>query len=585
MINQDIITAFKKAAAVLEIIDTAPYRLRAYQKAIETMESLDQELSVMVKTEDITKLSGIGAELAQKIKDLITSGHSQELDELYKKVPAGMFAILNLEGIGPKKAYQLASRYQLDAINAHQILLSKALAGEIQDLPGWGKKSESLLINSLTNLTEKESRLPIDQAELLASRVINFISTNCKVVQIEPMGSLRRRQETIGDIDIGLVAGKSNYVAEKLESWVEVKKVTASGQNLIRLLVVGGRQVDIKLSSKKSWGSTLQHFTGSKQHNIKLREFALKQGKSLSEHGIKHNNKLHFFSSELEFYHYLKLDWIPPELRHGEDEIILAKKHRLPKLVSLRDIKGDTHTHTNFKMVTSHDSGEDPIALINQADKLGYQWLCLGDHNPAKSKYNDHEIVDLIKQRNFWIIQKYQACKNSENIEHIYTSLEIDIDKTGNLATSNRALKNIDIVIASIHSQFNLSLDMQTSRLLKAIQNPHVKIIGHPGGRLIGTRSLIQVNWDLIFKACKKFEVALEINASPKRLDLPDSLVKVAIKCGVKLSIGSDAHLQANMVNLKYGVDTARRGGAQKRDIINAYTVKQLSAWLKRKGG
>jgi DNA polymerase (family 10) len=328
----------------------------------------------------------------------------------------------------------------------------------------------------------------------------------------------------------------------------------------------------------------LQHFTGSKNHNVSLRELALKKGYSLSEQGIKVKGKKKPFSSEKKFYNFLGLDWIPPELREDTGEIQAAAHHRLPNLIKLPDIKGDFHTHTNYHWVSSHDYGQSsPETLISKAAALGYQYLALGDHNPSLKNYSQTQALAEIKKRSQYLRGLKLSEKVSKNrTPKLLVTLEVDIRPDGSLALPPSAHTHLDFVIASVHSSLGQNRDLMTQRVLKAIAAPGVRIIGHPTGRLINSRPGFELDWSQIFKACHKHHVALEINANPSRLDLDAQLARQAGNAGVKLSIGTDAHDVRHLDYLSYGVDVARRAWLTKASIINTFSFKQLQTWLNK---
>lgn len=370
MTNEEIIWHFTKAMAVLQVIDKMPFRWRAYQTAIDTIKDLDEELASLHTQENLEKLPGIGKELCQKIVDLLSTDQSEALEKLYQKVPSGMFALLEVPGIGAKKAYVLATAFDLtDEKTAKSKLKHAALNQEIQKLEGFGEKSQADILYNVSRVKAKSERMTLAKSDKITQQVLDFLSTIPEISNAQPLGSIRRRKETIGDIDIGASTSNQDKVEASIRTWDQVKSVQASGNNLIRLRLLNGKQVDLKFSLPSQWGSLLQHFTGSKAHNVALRELALTKGISLSEHGMRPSGQeelkpwedphLQTFASETEFYNHLQLEWIPPELRENTGEIEAAKSNSLPKLIDLSLIKGDFHTHTDYSgWISSHDRGD-----------------------------------------------------------------------------------------------------------------------------------------------------------------------------------------------------------------------------------
>lgn len=582
--NQEILKQFKKAAAVLEVIDDNPFRIRAYRNAIDTIINLDEELAVIRTRKPLEEIYGIGKELAEKINELIDTGESRALNKLFAKVPAGMFSLLDIPGIGAKRAYFLAEHFGLNQEEGAVLVVKKAAEeSAISKLPGFGAKSEANLLENLKRHKPKSDRMRLDEADKLAGTVLEFLRTIPEITRVEALGSLRRRRETVGDIDIGASTTSVEKVQERLKDWELTHSLQAVGQNLIRLVLLGNKQVDIKFSAPEEFGSVLQHFTGSKQHNVALREYALTKGMSLSEYGIKEKNKLLKFKDEVGFYAHLGLSYIEPEMRENWGEIEAAGKNKLPDLVTLNQIKGDFHTHTDYPWASSHDYGDSVANLLDQAVELNYEWLALGDHNPSTTAYESEKLADEVKKRTQWLEQKYSSWKKRVKIDNhlrIFITLEVDILRNGELPLPVEALDYLGFVMVSVHSAFDLPVERQTERILKALSRPKVKIMAHPTGRMVNRRPSISANWDKIFDYCREKGIAVEINANPRRLDLPDTLVRLAVKKGVLLSLGSDAHRAGQMSYMSYALGNARRGWATPDDIINRLSYNELVNWF-----
>lgn len=585
--NKDIINEFTKAVAVLQVIDKKPFRVRAYQKAIETVENLDEEVSQIAKKQDLSDLPGIGKELAQKMTDLFNTGQSKGLQKLYDQVPSGMFSLLDIPGLGAKRAYQLATTFDLQNESTSTEEVKKlATLGKLQDLPGFGPKLESQILENISRTKPKSKRFLLDEADKIANKIIKYLKI-CKAVEkTQTLGSIRRRKETVGDIDIGIATHNPAEIIKHLKTWDYAMSVQALGKQVIRLVVSGNIQVDIKMIPIDQWGSMLQHFTGSKFHNLALREKSIKVDLSLSEHGIKRSNVLKKYSLEKDFYSDLGLDFIPPELRENTGEILASSKGKLPSLVSLDHINGDFHTHTDFEFISSHDHGDGIELLLEKAEQLNYSWLAFGDHNPSRSSYNHTKMHQLLTHRTRWIEQKYSSWK--ERVKRpaikIFITLETDMLEYGQLAIPQASHHCLDFVIASSHSHFNLSSSKQTKRILTALSLPKVKILAHPTCRVINKRVPISADWEKIYKYCATHRIALEVNGTPKRLDLPDSMIKEAKKHGCKFALGSDSHFAKQLEYMTYAVSTARRGWAEKDDILNTYSYNKLVKFFFKRG-
>ncbi|MBI2613696.1 MAG: hypothetical protein HYW62_02905, partial [Candidatus Levybacteria bacterium] len=395
---------------------------------------------------------------------------------------------------------------------------------------------------------------------------------------------LRRMMPTVGDIDIAVATDRPKDAIEHFVSYPYKDRVIEKGSATSSLLTTGGAQIDLMIQSIDGFGALLQHFTGSKDHNVHLREYALKKGFSLSERGIKSlkTGKMTQYDSEEKFYEALGMDWIPPEIRENKGEIELAIQHKLPKLIELVDIKGDLHIHSKFPIEPSHDLGQTSIReMAEYARKLNYQYIGFSEHNPSVSKHTKQQIYSLISKRN----EQIEQIKLSIKDIRIIKMLEIDILGSGEFAIDDKSMDLLDGAIVSIHSSFATNKDDMTKRALEGLSHPKAKILAHPTGRLLNERKGYELDFDKIFDFCKKNNKALEINSLPQRLDLPDSLIKEAVDNGVKLVVNTDSHEVSQMNLMKYGVAMARRGWATKNDILNTLSYNDFMKWLSNKGG
>ncbi len=584
--NHELANLFRNIAAALTVKNEDRFRILAYQKAADSIENSPQEAHVLYLNNQLEELPGIGDSLAEHLSDLFQSGTSSELEEIFDNLPAGMFAILPIPGIGPKHAHKLASHLGLTRFHSALTTLEKsARQGEIQQIPGYKADFEAKVLRNLQEyqLIQSNPRHLLHLADKVAQEIITYLQKNNFVLEVNALGSLRRRASTIGDIDLAAKTNNPQAVLKHFVSYPQVQKVISQGDTKASI-ITANCQVDLITQTPDKYGALLVHFTGSKSHNIKLREHALSLGYSLSEHGLKNKSKqLMALEDEQSLYRTLGLDWVPPELREGTDEITLASQSKLPTLVSLSDIKGEFHIHSNFDIEPSHDSGLSSMTqMIDLARARGYQYLAFSEHNPYVANHPVSRIVELVKSKYDFIQElNHQESTRENNRVKIFNSLEIDIQSDGNLALPDGAWEYLDFAVVSIHSSFTQDLDTTTRRILKALSHPKAKILGHPTGRTLLRRSGVQADWETIFKFCAQHNKWLDIDGWPDRLDLPDTLIYEAKRFGVKFAISSDAHQVDHMDMIKYGVDTARRGWATPQDIVNTYPLADLERLLK----
>ena len=597
--NADIAQMLRRVAAVYEIREDR-FRSLAYQRAADSIEHAAVEIKDLWDEGKLDTLPGIGKNLAQHLNTLFKTGRVPHFEKLFRTVPASVFIFLEIPGVGPKTAYRLTCELKIkEEKGALEKLKEAAQTGKVSQIPGFGEKSAKQILEGILALEKKsviEKRMLLPYADIIAQEIINYLKKSPAVLEAYPLGSLRRQVATIGDIDIAVKTEKPKEVIHHFTNYPKIKKVLERGEKaLCRVILENNRQIDLRTQAPQNFGAMLQYFTGSKHHNIALREFALKKGLSLSEHGIKkvksqsarRRIKVKSFATERDFYHYLGLGWIPPELREGSGEIEAAAKGRLPRLVEKKDIKGDLHLHSNFEIEPSHDLGENTMEeMVAWAIANGYEYLAFSEHNPSLSQHREKEIIELIKRKKEQIEQinysiKKGHFKRAKNVNfYVMNSLEVDIRPDGSLALPEKALSLLDFLIVSIHTQFNLSQEKMTQRILRGLEHPKAKILGHPTGRLLNQREGYELNWEKLFSFCQKNNKMLEVNAYPNRLDLPDFLIREAVKRKIKLAINSDSHALEQMEFIKYGVATARRGWAQKEDIINTQGMGEIKKIL-----
>ena len=601
--NSDISELLRKVASVYQAQNGNPFKIRAYEEAAVSIEHSTSDLKDLWDDGKLKEIPAVGESIAQHLDELFKTGKVKEFEKLFASVPPSLFVFDKIPGIGPKKAIVLARKLHIIRADTALKELKEAISkGRVKNLENFGEKSEELILKGIEVFEKgetKENRMPLYVAKEIADSLITYLKTNPLVLEAYPLGSLRRRLATIGDIDLAVATNKPKEVMEFFYKYPKIKRIISQGEKLLaRVVVESGQQVDLRLAYPKDFGAMLQYFTGSKQHNIYLREYALRKGLSLSEYGIKMikklkvknqklNSKIKSFSTEKDFYNYLGLEYIPPEIREGTNEIKIAEEGKIPQLVELKDIKGDLHLHTNFPIETSHDLGESELKeMVSKGESLGYDYLGFTEHNPSFSQHSKREILNILqKKKEFFdqFIYSYEK-ENKQRGQNlpikILNGLEIDIQPSGELAIPEEGFVFLDYAIASIHTSFNLNREEMTKRVIVGLSHPKVKIFGHPTGRKIGVREGYELDWEKIFNFCLKKSKFLEISAWPDRLDLPDILVREAIKAGIKLVINSDSHAVEQMELMEFGVSVARRGWAEKKDILNTLPKDKLCAIL-----
>lgn len=587
MTNHEIATLLREVAAAYSMKDEKKYRFQiiAYEKSADAIEASTTQVKDLVKTGKIEDLPGVGPTIASRLEELMRKGRVQHFEDVMRDIPQAMFPLLSVPSFGPKKAYKLVMHFKLkDPKTVIEDIKKLAQKGEIAKLEGFGEKSQADILRAFVEFGKgagKTTRMVLPYAAELAGKVVSYLKKSKDISDAVPLGSLRRMRETIGDVDIAISTKDPKAAIEHFAAYPLVDRLIEKGPVSISALVSGGKQVDIIALPPESFGSLLQHFTGSKNHNVHLRELAIKKGLSLSERGIKKqkNGKevLETFADEKKFYHELGMDWIPPELREDTGEIEAALAGKLPKLIELEDIKGDVHIHSSFPIDSSHDMGQNTMEhMLKRAEELGYEYLGFSEHNPSISKHTPSQIYDLLARRK----EKIDSLNQKGKVKAI-SLLEVDILANGDLAVPDKAIELLDGMLVSIHSVFSMDKEAMTKRILQGLAHPKAKILTHPTGRLLNQRPGYDVDFEEIFAFCKRQKKAIEINAWPQRLDLPDSLVRQAVKEGIKFVIDTDSHATPQMDMMRFGVAVARRGWAQKDDILTTLPYNKFIEWIK----
>lgn len=589
MTNLEISKLLNNVAAAYSIQDEKKYRFQiiAYEKAAESIEQNPTELKELYKDGKLSGIPGIGATLQSRLEELLTTGKCAHIEEVLGSVPKAVFPLLDVPSFGPKKAFRLVSEFKLDnPENVIQDVVAIAKEGKIAVLPGFGEKSQSDILRAIDEYGRgktKTARMVLPYAMELARKMLDYLEKSEAVVQASTLGSLRRKRETVGDIDIAVSTNDPKAVLDHFTAYPHKERIIERGERTSSIIVSSGKQIDLMVESPKGFGALLQHFTGSKAHNVHLREYALSKGLSLSDYGIRKrgtDDAYTLFKTEEEFYKYIGLQWVPPEMREDTGEIELALKNQLPKILELSDMKGDFHLHSSYPIEPSHDMGQNSMEeMIDKAQELGYKYLGFSEHNPSISKHTQKQVYEILSKRKEFI--ENLDSKYKKDIR-VFSLLETDILPNGSLAIEDDALQLLHGSIVSVHSAFDMDIDKMTERVLKGLSHPKAKILAHPTGRLLNQRPPYELHWDKIFDFCVANNKALEINSSPLRLDLPDILVREAIKKGVKFFIDTDSHAVSQMDLMEYGVTVARRGWAKPDDILNALPYNELEQWFNK---
>jgi DNA polymerase (family X) len=585
--NAEFAELLRDIAAAYQLKDENKnkFRITAYNRAADSIEHLGTELKDIWQEGKLDDIAGVGESMAKNLSEIFEKGKSKEFENLLSEIPPAVFELMKVPGIGPKKAYKLSNHFKLKKETAIVDLIKIAQEDKISSLESFGKESQADILTSLTSYKPNSKRMLLPDAQELADQIIAWMKKDKNVIKIEPLGSLRRKAPTVGDIDVAVATNKPKVTLDHFAKYPHLSRVIKEGDKSASITLPTGVNVDIIAIAPDSFGSLLQHFTGSKHHNVALREYSLKKGLSLSEKGIKNikSGKMNKFESEEKFYNFLGLDWIAPELREESGEIKSSLNKKLPDLIELKDIRADLQIHSNYDIETSHDVGASSMQeVVNMASSLNYEYIAFTEHNPSQSKHNDKQIVQILQHKKQHVDKLNTLVKHDmkTKVQKVFNSLEIDILPSGNLPVPHEGLETLDFALVSIHSSFKLDKQKMTQRVLSALSHPKVKIFAHPTARLINKRESVDLDWDKIFTFCLENNKWIEINADPHRLDLPDYLVRDAVKKGVKLTMGTDAHHRDGLLNMKWGIANARRGWATKHDIINTLSLKKFESLL-----
>ncbi|MFP4484581.1 MAG: DNA polymerase/3'-5' exonuclease PolX [Spirochaetaceae bacterium] len=594
--NGEISRILNEMADLLEIKGENQFRVRAYRNGARSVENLPKPASQLLEEEtDLSSFPGIGDAIAEKIRQLLETGAIRQHEQLKKELPPGLLDILKIPEVGPRRVGDL---YRHLGVKDLDDLAQAARDDRIDDVPGFGRKLSESIRRNVASLrtTSKERRILLSEAEEIATGLMDHLTEesgrggkNGAVERIEVAGSYRRRKETVGDLDILVIAEPESGIMDRFVGYDGVERVVSHGETRSSVILQGGTQVDLRLLDSESYGAALMYFTGSKEHNVAIRRIAQDNGFKVSEYGIFRSGGENDTSeaddrtgagagervagaTEEEVFGILGMDWIPPELRENLGEIEAAQEGRLPVLIDLKDIRGDLHAHTNWS-----DGMFSLEEMAQAAMQRGYEYLAVTDHSRGLTVANGLDEERLAEQ-----IDEIARLNEGFQNFRLLASTEVNINRDGSLDLSDEVLRRLDMTVCSIHSALDLDRDKQTERILRAMDNPCCSIIGHPTGRRLGKRQGYDLDFERIYRAAAEKGVALEINAQPERLDLPDADARRAAEAGVMIAVSTDAHSTRNLDYMRFGVGQARRAWLTAKDVLNTRSLKELQQVLRR---
>jgi len=567
--NLEIARIFAQIADLLELKQESTFRVNAYRKGSRALESLAEDVQAVAARGELRKIGGIGASLAEKIEEYLRTGRIEYFDELSKTLPPGVPDLMTIPEVGPKTALLLYERLGITDIDE---LERACRAGKVRELPRLGAKIEQNILQGIERRRQQAARQPLGIVLPQAQTVLEVLGTASGVEALSLAGSIRRMRDTIADIDIVVATRAADPVMEALGRLPQVARVVSRGTTLSSVLLgVSGVQCDVRVVDPASFGAALQYFTGSKDHNVRLREMAVRGGLRINEYGVfRVADEVRVGGkAEEEVYGALGLPWIPPEIREDQGEIELAQRGELPTLVSLADVRGDLHMHTTWS------DGDDTAETMARAAKTrGYEYIAITDHSRSLRFAGGVGIDDLHAHAR--VVQEV-----SDRVGlRVLMGSEVDILPDGSLDYPDEVLRTLDLVIGSVHTRLRMSQEEMTRRVVTAMQNPHLDILGHPTGRLVGQRPPFDLDLDAVIDAARATETVLEINAYPERLDLRDAHVRLARDRGALFEIGTDAHRGDHLRVMEYGIGTARRGWVEAPGVINTWPLQRLLDFL-----
>jgi DNA polymerase (family 10) len=568
--NQKIADMFNEMADLLDIEGNNPFRVRAYRNASRIVSDFPQKITDLVaQGKDLTQWPGIGKSLAEKIATIVKTGRLPQLEAEEKRIPPVLVELTKISGLGPKRIKAIYYAYHIKSIADLQRLVDE---GKIAALPGFGEKTESAIKAGLKQLMNTPLRLRLDMAAQIADEIVAYLQKYRGLEKLDVAGSYRRYKETVGDLDLLAIAKNGEKLIQYFVKYPEVARVLSRGETRSTILLKNGFQIDLRVMPKESYGAALYYFTGSKSHNIAVRKIALKHKLKINEYGIFKGKRQVGGKSEHDIFSLLNMQYVEPELRENNGEIEAALENRLPKLVQLSDIRGDLHSHTN------ETDGHYTLAeMAAAAQAKGYEYLAITDHSQRLTVANGLDKKRLLAQ-----IKAIDALNEQLKGFTILKAIEVDILEDGSLDLPDDVLKELDLTVCSVHSKFNLSEKKQTERIIRAMDNPYFKILGHPTGRLLNRRSPYVLDLSRLLQAAKERGCFVELNAQPERLDFSDIYCRMAKEVGVKVAISTDAHSIYHFDFMRFGVGQARRGWLEAKDVINTRPLRELRRLLQQ---
>jgi len=569
MQNRAAAAMFNDIADMLEIKAESPFRINAYRRAARALEGVTEDIAAMAERGGLTDITGVGKSTADKIVEFLRTGTCAYYEELKSQLPAGITTLMTVSEVGPKTALLLHERLGITTIDE---LERACREHKVQTLPRLGPKTEENILKGIALLRRSKARLPLGQVLPLAQEIVQTLAAVKGVSQVSVAGSLRRMKEDIGDVDLLVTSSKPDAVMEAFTGWPRVAQVLAKGPTRSSVVLDTGVQADVRVVPRASFGAALQYFTGSKDHNVKVRERGVRRGLKINEYGVFEvkGEKRIAGKTEEEVYNTVGMPWIPPEIREDQGEVELAERGKLPRLIQLQDIRGDLQMHTRWS-----DGTETLEAMVRAAKALGYEYVAVTDHSQSL-KFVGGVGVDELRAN------ARAAKRVSDKVGiAVLMGTECDILPDGRLDYPDDVLADLDVVVASVHTRFKMPVQEMTARLVRAMENPRVDILGHPTGRLLGSRESYDVEIETLIDGARRTGTALEINASPDRLDLRDVQAKMAKERGVLLVISTDAHSRYDLRFMEYGIGVARRAWLEPKDVLNTRPLKKLQEWLR----
>jgi len=575
MENLEIAAALEEVADLLEIKGSNPFRIRAYRNAVRTIQGLTRPLATMVSEgEELTELPGIGKEMANHILELMQWGELKLLEEMDAEIPRSLTDLIRLEGVGPKKARKLWESLGVASVDELESVLH---TGRVEALEGFGKKTVEKIGQSVEDFRKHQGRFLLSDADVLVAPLVRSLQEIPGVERVEVAGSYRRRKDTVGDVDL-LVLCEENAtgVMDRFVAFGGALRVESAGETRGRILLRSGLPVDIRILPRESYGAALHYFSGSKEHNVAIRTLGVKKGLRINEYGVfregERGERLGGETEE-EVFEAVGLPWIPPVLRENRGEVEAAREARLPKLISLEDIRGDLQMHSTWS-----DGVNSIREMAEECKARGYEYLSLTDHSQAVTVAGGLKPQEVLAQG-----REIEGIREELEGIRLFQSLEVDILNDGTLDMPDEVLESLDLVLVSVHSSMHMEKTAMTERVIRALGHPEVDILAHPTGRILNRREPYALDVDAVLQAAAELDVAVELNAHPERLDLHDGHVRRAKELGVKVAINTDAHSTRDLHLIRYGVDQARRGWLERGDVLNALPLSEFEGWIQRK--